>query len=76
MIIISPKDVTKKAVTIPSMIVILDGNAERGTYETSNLYYMICLRHLIRPRPAMNQNFFSEKTNFPSCVCNMFWVTI
>ena len=38
------------------------------------LRYLIFLRPLIRSRVV--QFFFSEKTYFPLCVRNLFWVTI
>ena len=49
------------------MVRILDGDSEIGAQVRSNIFYLICLRHLIRPRAVSNRMFFSL-----SCVRNMF----
>ena len=48
------------------MVLILDGNLEIGAHWRSNIYYLICLRQLIRLRAV------SAKTFFLSWVLNMF----
>ena len=54
---------------------ILDGNSEIGAHVRSNLCYLICLRHLIRPRAVGWYFILSEKTYLPSYVRNRLWVT-
>ena len=48
---------------------IVDGNLEMSAtaHVSSNICYMICLRHLIRSR-VKNRFFFLRKTYFPSSV--------
>ena len=58
------------------MVLILDGISEIGAHVWRNLCSLICLRHLIGSREVTNPIIFSEKTYIPSCVCNLFWVTI
>ena len=40
------------------MVLILDGNSEKGAYVRSNLCYLICLRHFIRSRVVTNRPIF------------------
>ena len=35
-----------------NMVLIVDGNSDIGAYVRSNLFYSICLRHLIRSRQS------------------------
>ena len=58
------------------MVLKLYGNSEIGAHIMSNLCYLTWLSHLIRSRAVTYLLFFPEKTYFPSCVRNMFWVTI
>ena len=53
------------------MVVILDCISEKGAQERSNLYYLICLRHLIRSRAVTNWLFFSPKRP----ICLHAWAT-
>ena len=39
---------------IEGMVLILDGNSEIGAHVRSELYYLICLGHLIRSRAVTN----------------------
>ena len=48
------------------------GNSQIGAHEKSNLCYLTCLRLQIRLRAVTNRILLNEKTNFPSCVRNMF----
>ena len=59
-----------------TMVFISDGNSENGAHVGSTLWYSICLRHFRLGREQSKIVFFSETTYFPSCVRNMFWVTI
>ena len=45
------------------MVIILVGNSELGAPVMSKLFYLICLRHLIRYR-AVNNRIFSSKDLF------------
>ena len=47
--------------TFFTMVHILDGNSEMGVRVRNNLYYLICLRHLITSRAVTNRNFSSPK---------------
>ena len=58
------------------MVLILDGNQEISMHERSNLSYLTCLRHLNRSRAVTNRIITYEKAYLPSCVRNMFGVTI
>ena len=58
------------------MVLKLDGNSEVGAHTWRNLYYSICLRHLIRSRAFTNRMVFLRKYSFPSCVRIVFWVAI
>ena len=54
------------------MVLIVDGNSELGAHVGNNLWYLICLRHLIISRAVTNQISFSEKAIFtfnarPTC---------
>ena len=46
------------------MVLILDGNSEKGAHVRSHLCYLICLMHLFRSITVINQMFFSEKPIF------------
>ena len=39
------------------MVLIIDGNSEIGAHIKSKLCYLICIRHLIRPRTVSYRNF-------------------
>jgi len=55
----------------------LDGSLKTVANLRSNICYLTCWRHLIRPRAMSNQIYFlRKKTYFPSCVRNICWVTI
>ena len=41
----------------PYGMVILDGNSEIGGHVRSNLFYLTCLRHLIKSRAVTNRIF-------------------
>ena len=43
------------------MVLILDGNSEIGSNDTSDLSYPICLGHLFRSRSVRNLKFFFSK---------------
>ena len=58
------------------MVLILDGNSEIGAQLSRDQRYWICSRQLIRVRAFTNRFFSSEKTYFPSCMRNLFWITI
>ena len=40
-----------------TMVLISDGNSERGEHVRSNFCFLICLRHLIRPKSVANLIF-------------------
>ena len=44
-----------------SMVLILDGNLDKGAHVSNNLCYLTWLRHLIRPRAVTNRIFFCRK---------------
>ena len=46
------------------MVLIIDGNSEKGAHVRSNLSYLICLRHLNRPRAVTNRIFSLRKDIF------------
>ena len=56
-------------------VFLSDCNSEIGAHARRIFCYLICLRHLINQEESQIVFFFSEKTNYPSCVLNMFWVT-
>ena len=61
----------------PNMVRILDGNSEISAHVRSNHSYLICLENLITSRAVTHRIFFSPKTHFfPTCLRNIFWVTI
>ena len=43
---------------------ILDGNPEIGAHVRRNLYYLICLMHLIRSEVVTNRFFFRKHIFF------------
>ena len=47
-----------------SMVPMLEGNSEISAHIRINLYYLICLRHLIRPRAVTHEIFFLQKDLF------------
>ena len=49
------------------MVPLLDGSSDIGAHVRSNLYNLICLRHLNRSRIVTNL-LFSEKTYYTLCV--------
>ena len=53
------------------MVLISDGNSAIGAHVRNTLFYLICLRHLIRSNTSQI-GFFFIKDLFPSCVSNMF----
>ena len=52
------------------VLIILEGKSKIGAHVRSDIYYLICLR------VQQKNGFFSEKTYFPSCMGNIFLVTI
>ena len=59
------------------MVLLLDFNTEIGALVSSNFCYLICIRHLVTKKSGNKLDFFlSITTCFPTCVRNMFWVTI
>ena len=46
------------------MVLILKGNSEMGALVRSNLWYSICLEHLISSRVVTNRIFLSGNTRF------------
>ena len=58
--------------TLYLMVLILDGKSEIGAHVRSILCYLICFRHLIRPKAVTIRSIFLLKSYFPSCVRNMF----
>ena len=59
-----------------NMVIILYGNSEIDTRVRGNIYYLICLRHLIRSRPVTNRIFFLRKDLFFSMCARHLLVTI
>ena len=55
----SPVCITLPGLCLDIMVPLLDHASEISAYERSNLCYLICLRHLIRPRVLAN-NFFAS----------------
>ena len=51
------------------MVLLLDSDSEIGATVSSNIWYLICVRHFIRSRTVTN-SFFSKKTHFLACVRN------
>ena len=45
---------------ILAMVLIIDGSAEIGAHVRSNIFNLICLRHLIRSRAIINCIFLLE----------------
>ena len=46
------------------IVLILDGNSEKGEHVKINLCYSTCLMHLLRSEAVTNWIFFSRKTYF------------
>ena len=44
-----------RAVSGQTMALILDGNSDIGGREGINIYYLICIKYLIRSREVKNQ---------------------
>ena len=59
-----------------SMVFRLDDNSKTVASIRSNLCHLICLRHLIRSKRVTKQIYFAEKTYFPACKPNIFFVTM
>ena len=47
------------------IVLVLDGNSEIGLHVTNNLYYLSCLRHLIRSRAVTYRNCENQKRQRP-----------
>ena len=61
-IILCTKYFMKKKLDINNfMVLILDGNSERGAHIRSNICFFICLKHLIRSIAVANRFFFNPK---------------
>ena len=56
----------------PTMVLILDGNSVMNAHVRSNLYCLICLRHLIKSRAVTNQFFFNPKRPIFLYACAIF----
>ena len=54
----------------------LDDDSELGAHVRSNLWYLICFRHLIKNESRHKSDFFDKKKYFPSYVRNIYWITI
>jgi len=59
---------------VETMALILDGTSEIDAHLRINLYYFICITHLIRSRTVTNRPFF-KVPYFPSYARKMFWNT-
>ena len=46
------------------MVLILDGNSEKGLHFRSNFCYLICFRHMIRSRAIKSLIFFQKRLTF------------
>ena len=57
---------------VKNMVYILDGSPEVGPQRKKQSLLFVCLWHLIRTRAVKNRIFLPTRTNFPSCVRNMF----
>ena len=51
-----------------NMVLILDGDSEIGSHVISNIWYLICSRHLIRSRAVANRILFLLKDLFPCAI--------
>ena len=49
------------------MVIVWEGNSERGAHVNSNICYLICLRHLNRSRAVTNRIFSEKKLFFQTC---------
>ena len=59
----NPKSSTS-SLTGQSMVLVSDGNSEIGVHVRRNICYLICLRHLIRPRAVTNRIYILRKDLF------------
>ena len=50
--------------SVKTMVFIIDSFLEIGKNVTSNLYYLICLRHLIRLKAVTDRTFFLRRPIF------------
>ena len=50
--------------TMFGLTMVLDGNSDIGAHVYSNLFYLICFRHLIWPRAVTNRIFSSKNLFF------------